>query len=869
GLKGEDTAAVISYTLSRAEGENAGTYAITPAGDAEQGNYDVVYVPANLTIGAKTLTIVAEAKTQVYGAEAVALTYTSEGLEEGDEITGALTRAEGDDVGTYAISQGTLAAGDNYTIAFTGADYTITAAIVDIPAAPGNKTYNGAVQTADVASADTYTVTNEGGTNAGDYTVVFALKDTANYTWSDGSTTNQTFGWQITAKPVTITVDNATKKHGETDPAFTGSVEGLVDAADLGTVAYGRTNATEEVGVYAGVIVPTYTANANYAVTVTPGTFTIESNKFTVIWLADDGTTVIDSTEVEWGEVPAHADATKTDATGKYAYAFAAWSPAPVAVTESTNYVATFTTSIATPLALPLADPELSSTVVNGSSATVTLDPAGTIDGVSFSASPETATWTAAAGTLAFTGLGWNEGVDWSVSAAQGEAELAETASNAGKFYVKPETSWFTATADDFEDLSDASDATVAYEAESASPEGEMVRVHTKIQVPAGGLPQTPATGSAKVGFAVLQLETDTAPAYYAFGNGAWTKLAGVAPAEGEHDYLAVYDLAADTPTARYYIDGVALYQAVDGGDDVYALPLAATTKSLSSISFASKDMVTDDVVAEYDVSYAAAVGDTPYVEIADALAAQDKDPAKTLALLKKGVGLDAPVSLGAKSEAFVVDYAKGSFTNDTPAVSGLAGYDVAATAGEGAVTNYALAAIVYPIEYVLNGGANAAANTNEYTVETLPVALAAATREGYTFAGWTNNVSADQRVTSIPADTLGAVTNVASWTINDYLLTVNYLYATGGVAATAFTSNVVYDTAYSVDSPAVTGYTADRTVVSGTMGAAPVTVDVTYTVNRYKVKFVDEDGETVLKAETEYDYGTLAADVEKPADPT
>ncbi|MBQ9726892.1 MAG: hypothetical protein IJV65_05225, partial [Kiritimatiellae bacterium] len=47
------------------------------------------------------------------------------------------------------------------------------------------------------------------------------------------------------------------------------------------------------------------------------------------------------------------------------------------------------------------------------------------------------------------------------------------------------------------------------------------------------------------------------------------------------------------------------------------------------------------------------------------------------------------------------------------------------------------------------------------------------------------------------------------------------------------------------------------------------VTVDVTYTVNRYKVKFVDEDGETVLKAETEYDYGTLAADVEKPADPT
>jgi large repetitive protein len=44
----------------------------------------------------------------------------------GDTFTGALTRAVGEDVGTYAITQGTLALSTNYTIAFTGADFDIT-----------------------------------------------------------------------------------------------------------------------------------------------------------------------------------------------------------------------------------------------------------------------------------------------------------------------------------------------------------------------------------------------------------------------------------------------------------------------------------------------------------------------------------------------------------------------------------------------------------------------------------------------------------------------------------------------------------------------------------------------------------------------
>ena len=50
GLKNGDTESVITYTLSRAEGENIGTYTITPSGAAEQGNYNVEYKTGTLVI---------------------------------------------------------------------------------------------------------------------------------------------------------------------------------------------------------------------------------------------------------------------------------------------------------------------------------------------------------------------------------------------------------------------------------------------------------------------------------------------------------------------------------------------------------------------------------------------------------------------------------------------------------------------------------------------------------------------------------------------------------------------------------------------------------------------------------------------------
>lgn len=111
---------------------NAGegkTVTVNASGKSITGadNYTVT-IPDSATgkIAPKPITVTANAKTKTYGEADPALTYqVSPALLSGDNLTGALARAAGTDVGTYAIGLGTLANG-NYAITFVGADLTIT-----------------------------------------------------------------------------------------------------------------------------------------------------------------------------------------------------------------------------------------------------------------------------------------------------------------------------------------------------------------------------------------------------------------------------------------------------------------------------------------------------------------------------------------------------------------------------------------------------------------------------------------------------------------------------------------------------------------------------------------------------------------------
>ena len=113
--------------------KNAGSSANTPSGaiimrgaDIVTGNYIITYTPGTLTVTKRFITVTADSLTKTVSQIDPTFTYTlSEPLRNGDSFTGSLSRDAGITVGNYAIKQGTLTAGTNYTITFTPGTLTL------------------------------------------------------------------------------------------------------------------------------------------------------------------------------------------------------------------------------------------------------------------------------------------------------------------------------------------------------------------------------------------------------------------------------------------------------------------------------------------------------------------------------------------------------------------------------------------------------------------------------------------------------------------------------------------------------------------------------------------------------------------------
>ena len=106
----------------------SGSYPISVSG-ATDPNYNFTYSPAIFYIDAATLQVNATPQTKQYGAADPPLSFTVNGLVNGDNtgtITGSLNRNAGENVGVYPITRGSISAGRNYTISFTGNYLTIT-----------------------------------------------------------------------------------------------------------------------------------------------------------------------------------------------------------------------------------------------------------------------------------------------------------------------------------------------------------------------------------------------------------------------------------------------------------------------------------------------------------------------------------------------------------------------------------------------------------------------------------------------------------------------------------------------------------------------------------------------------------------------
>jgi len=119
-----------TITTAASPSSPAGAYSITAIGAADP-NYVFSYVAGTLYVNPAALFVTAKAQTKEYGAADPALTYTVNGFLNGDNagiLTGGLSRNAGETVGAYPITKGTISAGGNYTISFTGNYLTITIA---------------------------------------------------------------------------------------------------------------------------------------------------------------------------------------------------------------------------------------------------------------------------------------------------------------------------------------------------------------------------------------------------------------------------------------------------------------------------------------------------------------------------------------------------------------------------------------------------------------------------------------------------------------------------------------------------------------------------------------------------------------------
>jgi hypothetical protein len=132
-----------SGALDRVPGEDAGTYAITQGNLSLPEYYALSFISDDLTITPRQVEVTADAKTKQYGNPDPELTYlvTSGSLVPGDDFTGELERETGEEVGTYAILQGSLALSDNYDLSFVSDDLTITLRVITVVADAKSKDY--------------------------------------------------------------------------------------------------------------------------------------------------------------------------------------------------------------------------------------------------------------------------------------------------------------------------------------------------------------------------------------------------------------------------------------------------------------------------------------------------------------------------------------------------------------------------------------------------------------------------------------------------------------------------------------------------------------------------------------------------------
>ncbi len=279
--EGIDLTGEVNFTYSYEQYGDIGEYAIIPSGlSTANNNYDVVYVNGKLTVDAKTINVTIDNKSETYGNPAPEFTYTTDGEENGQKIVLAWETdyIQGASVGTYYIKA--TNSNPNYVVNFVDGSLTIGKRTLilyiddfsvvygdnftsPITATPANLYSGDTIEDLLILFDTNYAV----GKPVGEYEITATI---GNYNYglfvSKGTLT-------VNARPVTVTVGNASVVYGEDIPNFSFDADDVYSNDDLGVNYACDYEAGKPVGDYS---IGASINNPNYKLTVVDGTLTVE-----------------------------------------------------------------------------------------------------------------------------------------------------------------------------------------------------------------------------------------------------------------------------------------------------------------------------------------------------------------------------------------------------------------------------------------------------------------------------------------------------------------------------------------------------------------------------------------------------------------
>jgi MBG domain-containing protein len=268
---GPFTIHVYSADLSKANGQQIITSGLATVGSTANEDFLLASdgtLAFTSPVTQVVLTVTAADASRTYGAANPAFTGTITGIANGDNITAtyATVATPGSSVGPYAIVPTLVDPGNklaNYTVTSKNGTLTVSPAPLTVTAGNTQRAYGDVnpaftgtitgIQNGDNITA-TYATVATAASPVGTYWVVPTLVDPGsmlgNYTaFSNNGTLT------VNAAALTVTAANASRKYGAGNPAFTGTITGIVNGDNITATYTSTATPGSAVGTYA--IVPT------------------------------------------------------------------------------------------------------------------------------------------------------------------------------------------------------------------------------------------------------------------------------------------------------------------------------------------------------------------------------------------------------------------------------------------------------------------------------------------------------------------------------------------------------------------------------------------------------------------------------------